>query len=39
MSIRMLGDQVLIAAAPKETKTEGGIILSSEVKATASESG
>lgn len=39
MSIRMLGDQVLIAAAPKETKTEGGIILSSEVKATASEPG
>tara|TARA_Y100000389_G_C17395468_1_gene482255 strand:+ start:1081 stop:1332 length:252 start_codon:yes stop_codon:yes gene_type:complete len=35
----MLGEQVLVAAAPKETKTEGGIILSSEVKATASEPG
>ena len=35
----MLGEQVLVAAAPKETTTEGGIILSSEVKATASEPG
>ena len=39
MSIQMIGEQVLVAAAPKETKTEGGIILSSEVKATASEPG
>jgi len=39
MSIRMLGDQVLVAAAPKETKTEGGIILSPETKKTASEPG
>ena len=35
----MLKDQVLVAAAPKETKTEGGIILSSDVKKTASEPG
>lgn len=35
----MLNDQVLVAAAPKEKTTEGGIILSSEVKATASEPG
>ena len=35
----MIGEQVLVAAAPKENKTEGGIILSSEVKATASEPG
>ena len=39
MSIQMIGEQVLVAAAPKENKTEGGIILSSEVKATASEPG
>tara|TARA_Y100000389_G_scaffold179621_1_gene193848 strand:+ start:764 stop:1027 length:264 start_codon:yes stop_codon:yes gene_type:complete len=39
MSIKMIGDNVLIAATPKETTTEGGIILSSEVKATASEPG
>ena len=32
----MIGDNVLVAAAPKEAKSEGGIILSSEVKATAS---
>lgn len=35
----MIGEQVLIAAAPKETTTEGGIILSSDVKKTASEPG
>jgi len=35
----MLGDQVLIAAVKKENKTAGGIILSSEVKKTASEPG
>ena len=35
----MIGEQVLVAAAPKETTTSGGIILSSEVKATASEPG
>ena len=35
----MIGDNVLVAAAPKETETAGGIILSSEVKATASEPG
>ena len=39
MSIQMIGEQVLVAAAPKETTTSGGIILSSEVKATASEPG
>ena len=39
VNIKMIGDNVLVAAAPKETKTEGGIILSSEVKATASEPG
>mgnify|MGYP000001367758 FL=1 len=39
MSIKMIGDNVLVAAAPKEAKSEGGIILSSEVKATASEPG
>jgi co-chaperonin GroES (HSP10) len=39
MSIEMLGDQVLIAAVKKENKTAGGIILSSEVKKTASEPG
>lgn len=39
MSIKMIGDNVLVASTPKETKTEGGIILSSEVKATASEPG
>ena len=32
MSIKMIGDNVLVAAAPKETETAGGIILSSEVK-------
>tara|TARA_A200000159_G_scaffold149011_1_gene157189 strand:- start:1055 stop:1306 length:252 start_codon:yes stop_codon:yes gene_type:complete len=35
----MLGVQVLVAAAPKEETTEGGIILSKDVKATASEPG
>ena len=39
MSIEMLGDQVLIAAVKKEEKTAGGIILSAEVKKTASEPG
>jgi co-chaperonin GroES (HSP10) len=39
MSIKMIGEQVLVAAAPKEEKTAGGIILSSEVKQTASEPG
>ena len=39
MSIKMLGEQVLVAAAPKETTTSGGIILSAEVKQTASEPG
>ena len=35
----MLGDQVLIAAVKKEEKTAGGIILSADVKKTASEPG
>jgi co-chaperonin GroES (HSP10) len=35
----MLGVQVLVAAAPKEETTEGGIILSKDVKTTASEPG
>lgn len=35
----MLGDQVLVAAAPKEKTTAGGIILSADVKQTASEPG
>ena len=39
MSIKMLGEQVLVAAAPKEKTTSGGIILSAEVKQTASEPG
>lgn len=39
MSIKMLGDQVLIIAAPKEEKTAGGIILSADVKKKASEPG
>jgi chaperonin GroES len=39
MSIEMLGDQVLIAAVKKEEKTAGGIILSADVKKTASEPG
>jgi co-chaperonin GroES (HSP10) len=39
MSIKMIGEQVLVAAAPKEQTTAGGIILASEVKQTASEPG
>lgn len=39
MSIQMLGEQVLVVAAPKEEKTAGGIILSADVKQTASEPG
>jgi len=38
-TLTMIGGQVLIAAAPREEKTEGGIILSSDVKKTASEPG
>jgi|TARA_R110000737_G_scaffold68280_2_gene96328 co-chaperonin GroES (HSP10) len=39
MAIQMIGEQVLVAAAPKEERTEGGIILSADVKTTASEPG
>jgi len=39
MSVQMLGEQVLVVAAPKEEKTAGGIILSADVKQTASEPG
>ena len=39
MAIEMIGEQVLVAAAPKEERTEGGIILSADVKTTASEPG
>jgi|TARA_R110000868_G_scaffold387199_1_gene655719 co-chaperonin GroES (HSP10) len=39
MSIQMLGDQVLVAAAPKEEKKVGSIILSADVKQTSSEPG
>jgi co-chaperonin GroES (HSP10) len=39
MSIQMIGEQVLVAAAPKEETTAGGIILSADVKQTASEPG
>jgi|TARA_B110000285_G_scaffold221349_1_gene274198 co-chaperonin GroES (HSP10) len=38
-TLTMIGGQVLIAAAPKEQTTEGGIILSADVKKTASEPG
>jgi co-chaperonin GroES (HSP10) len=39
MSIKMIGEQILVAAAPKEQTTAGGIILSADVKTTASEPG
>lgn len=42
MAIQMIGDNVLIAAVPKEAKetvSDGGIILTSEPKKTASEPG
>ena len=42
MAIQMIGDNVLIAAVPKEEKetmSDGGIILTSEPKKTASEPG
>ena len=39
MAIQMLGDQVLVAAAPKEERQRLVIILSADVKATASEPG
>lgn len=35
----MLGEQVLVAAVPREEKSAGGIILSKEDKPTSSEPG
>ena len=37
MAIQMLGDQVLVEAAPKEERKAGSIILSADVKQTSSE--
>jgi|TARA_B110000977_G_scaffold82594_1_gene110391 co-chaperonin GroES (HSP10) len=39
MAIQMLGDQVLVEAAPKEERKAGSIILSADVKQTSSEPG